>query len=56
MARVLEWNEPAKLFYWPSADGGEEAALYPTLEDALTAAGDGARPVAWIVTQNGDIL
>lgn len=56
MARVLEWAAPAKLFYWPSSDGGEEAALYATLTAALQAAGDGDLSTAWIVTQNGDIL
>jgi hypothetical protein len=54
--RSLNWNEPAKLFFWPSADGGEEAEVYLNLADALQAAGDGDLACAWIVTQNGDIL
>lgn len=56
MARLLNWDEPAKLFFWPSADGGEEAEIYANLVDALQAAGDGDLSSAWIVTQNGDIL
>ena len=56
MTRVFEWHEPAKLFFWPASDGADEAAIYPTLTDALQAAGEGDLSEAWIVTRNGDIL
>lgn len=50
------WAAPAKLFFWPADDGSEEEALYPTLDDALRAAGEGDADHAWIITQDGDIL
>lgn len=56
MARVFDWHQPAKLFFWPASDGADEAAIYPTLGDALQASGEGDLSVAWIVTRNGDIL
>lgn len=56
MARGYDWNAPAKLFFWPAADGSEEDAVYPTLAGALSAAGEGDAAIAWIVTQAGDIL
>lgn len=56
MARHFEWDAPAKLFFWPAPEGGEEDAVYPTLTDALRAAGEGDLACAWIVAQNGDIL
>lgn len=55
MARY-DWAAPAKLFFWPADDGSEEEAVYPTLDDALRAAGEGDREHAWIITQDGDIL
>ena len=56
MGRKYQWDAPAKLFFWPAADGSEEEAVYPTLGGALTAAGEGDLSVAWIVTESGDIL
>jgi hypothetical protein len=56
MARSYDWAAPAKLFFWPADDGSEEEALYPTLDDALRAAGEGDSAHAWIVTRDGDIL
>lgn len=56
MARSFEWNAPAKLFFWPCDNGGDEEVVYPTLVDALRAAGEGDIDTAWIITQSGDIL
>lgn len=56
MTRCPDWDAPAKLFFWPAAEGADEDALYPTLADALRAAGEGDLEVAWIIAQNGDIL
>jgi hypothetical protein len=56
MAQDLEWSAPAKLFFWPASDGSEEDAVYPTLWDALVAAGEGDLSTAWIITQSGRIL
>lgn len=56
MRRQYEWDAPAKLFFWPAADGADEDAVYPTLWAALQAAAEGGSETAWIVTQAGDIL
>lgn len=56
MAGNFEWEAPAKLFYWPAVEGSEEEAVYPTLRDALKAAGEGELSSAWIITQGGNIL
>ena len=56
MNRTLEWDAPAKLFFWPAAEGADEDALYPTLTAALRAADEGDLATAWIIAQNGDIL
>lgn len=56
MIRRYDWAAPAKLFFWPAEDGSEEEAVYPTLDDALRAAGEGDSEYAWIVTRDGDIL
>jgi hypothetical protein len=56
MRRQYEWDAPAKLFFWPAADGADEDAIYPTLWAALQAATEGDGDTAWIVTQAGDIL
>jgi hypothetical protein len=56
MARNYDWKAPAKLFFWPAEDGSEEEAVYPTLRDALRAAGEGEVGSAWIITRDGDIL
>jgi len=50
------WAAPAKLFFWPADDGSEEEAVYPTLDDAVRAAGEGDNEHAWIITRDGDIL
>ena len=54
--RTYEWEAPAKLFFWPAVEGGDEDAVYPTLHDALQAAREGDAETAWIITRNGDIL
>ena len=54
--RTYEWDAPAKLFFWPAADGWDEDAVYPTLSDALEAAAEGDVETAWIITRNGDII
>lgn len=51
-----DWAAPAKLFFWPAEDGSDEEAVYPTLDDAIRAAGEGDGEHAWIITQDGDIL
>ena len=51
-----DWAAPAKLFFWPAEDGSEEEAIYPLLDDALRAAGEGDVEHAWIITERGDIL
>ena len=56
MALKYDWAAPAKLFFWPADDGSEEEAVYPTLDDALKAAGEGDQDHAWIITRDGDIL
>ncbi len=57
MARSrYDWAAPARLFFWPAEDGSEEEATYPTLDDALRAAGEGEGTHAWIITEAGDIL
>lgn len=56
VADNYEWKAPAKLFFWPAAEGSEEDAVYPTLWDALQAAGEGDLSAAWIITQSGNIL
>lgn len=56
MRQRYDWAAPAKLFFWPAEDGSEEEAVYPTLDDALRAAGEGDGDHAWIVTRDGDIL
>jgi uncharacterized protein YidB (DUF937 family) len=56
MTRAYGWREPAKLYFWPADDGSEEEALYPTLLDAIRAAGEGEADKAWIVTEAGHIL
>ena len=56
MAQGVEWSAPAKLFFWPAADGAEEDVVYATLWDALQAAGEGDLASAWIITQSGSIL
>jgi hypothetical protein len=54
--RSFEFGAPAKLFYWPVADGPDEGEVYPTLRDALHAAGEGDVGCAWIVTHDGDLI
>jgi hypothetical protein len=54
--RTYEWEAPAKLFFWPAAEGGDEDAVYPTLHDAMQAAREGDADTAWIITRDGDIL
>lgn len=54
--RFFDWAAPAKLFFWPAADGWDEEAVYPTLHAALSAAGEGDLATAWIVTRDGDII
>ncbi|WP_375460999.1 hypothetical protein [uncultured Enterovirga sp.] len=56
MALKYDWAAPAKLFFWPAEDGSEEECVYPTLDDALKAAGEGDADHAWIITRDGDIL
>lgn len=56
MPRNCEWTQPARLFFWPGLEGGEEGEIYPNLWDALAATADGEASAAWIVTQGGDIL
>jgi hypothetical protein len=56
MTRNFDWSAPAQLFFWPAAQGGDEHVVYPTLSDAVQAAGEGDGPAAWIITQNGEIL
>ena len=56
MSKTYDWKAPAKLLHWPCDDGQDEGDVYPTLADALRAAGDGEPETAWIVTQDGDIL
>ena len=54
--RTYEWEAPAKLFFWPAVEGGDEDAVYPTLHDAMQAASEGDADTAWIITRDGDIL
>jgi len=54
--RTYEWEAPAKLFFWPAVEGGDEDAVYPTLHAALQAASEGEPETAWIITRNGDII
>jgi hypothetical protein len=56
MPRMYDFKAPAKLFHWPADDGGDEEAVYPTLQDALRAAAEGELANAWIITASGDIL
>ena len=56
MTSRYDWAAPAKLFFWPADDGSQEEAVYPMLDDALRAAGEGDITHAWIVTRDGDIL
>ena len=56
MTRRYDWSAPAKLYFWPAEDGADEEAVYPSLTDALRAAGEGDLDCAWIITQDGDIL
>lgn len=54
--RTFDWDAPAKLFFWPAADGWDEEAVYPSLHAALRAADEGDPAIAWIVTRDGDII
>lgn len=56
MARMYDWQAPAKLFFWPAEDGSDEETIFDTLGEALRAAGDGDLASAWIITRDGDIL
>lgn len=56
MSFRYNWAAPAKLFFWPAADGSEEEALYPTLDDAVRAAAEGDVAHAWIITESGEII
>lgn len=56
MVRDVDWNAPAKLFFWPAENGSEEEAIYDTLGDAIQASREGESGVAWIITESGSIL